>query len=191
VCRLEFCDFSPNGFPAFYVFAEDGTAFTTDTLNAFKNAAQKFIPFGTQIPDFLNASRTDYEVKVKIRIAKDYEENVGGVLNNATINVIESVNWSSPSFSKLEWDNMLQAVKDTDGIAYVYDESFYLYLVGNEETAVPQKDIMIDKYSYPYLAKITFLDKDNKVIKTKENLNYLAIKDSFTYGSIEYIKDFV
>jgi hypothetical protein len=128
---------------------------------------------------------------VKIRIAKDYEENVGGVLNNATINVIESVNWSSPSFSKLEWDNMLQAVKDTDGIAYVYDESFYLYLVGNEETAVPQKDIMIDKYSYPYLAKITFLDKDNKVIKTKENLNYLAIKDSFTYGSIEYIKDFV
>lgn len=191
VCRLEFCDFNPNGFPAFYVFSEDGTAFDADTLSRFKTAAQKFISFGAQTPDFINATRTDYEVKVKLRIAKDYETVVGEVLNNATINVIESVNWILPSFSKLEWDNMLQAVKDTDGIAYVYDEEFYLYGAGDELIAEPQKDLMINKYSYPYLSRIVFTDKDGKVIKTKENTSYLSIKDSFTYGSIEYIKDFV
>ena len=86
---------------------------------------------------------------------------------------------------------MLQAVKDTDGIAYVYDEDFYLYGAGDEIIAEPQKDLQINKYSYPYLSRIVFADKDGKVIKTKENTSYLSIKDSFTYGSIEYIKDFV
>jgi hypothetical protein len=62
---------------------------------------------------------------------------------------------------KVEWDDLLQLAKDTDGITYVYDNYFF-----------PSQDLLIDFNKVPRVRGFLMLDTDGEIISDgTESLN--------------------
>lgn len=73
---------------------------------------------------------------------------------------IESLLEKSESY-KIEWDDLLQLAKETDGVNYVYDNFFF-----------PSQDLLIDFNKIPRIRGFLMLDSDGILISDgSENLN--------------------
>ncbi len=93
-----------------------------------------------------------FDVSARVKLINNYK--VSDIINTIQININKEYNFTSWEFGKkIEWDNILDIIKDTDGVRYVYDEYF-----------TPQVDITVQRYEVPRLRGFLLLDENGAII---------------------------
>lgn len=90
--------------------------------------------------------RLDYDISYDIdKIRRDILTSMTKYLDFRTFD---------PNTELVEWDNLLQIVKDTPGVKYVPDQHFF-----------PRQDVFIDQYKMPRIRGFLLLDMDGSIIQ--------------------------
>lgn len=179
-----------------YVASESASSFDEPTLEKFRFVAQKFTPFGGQVPKFKNYYRQTFQIYIRLKKNEDYES--GFVFNELSKNIADSIEWEKDSFKKIEWDNLLQATKDTIGVDYVDDKYFLLAPYGGQPIDLSnyelfRKDIEMEENIIPHIVNISVKDLNGNDIKdiSPNYMYFKSIKKSSISQNIEFKNDFV
>ena len=92
-----------------------------------------------------NANPDNVRIEIQIRLFKLYDHR-----------------FFNPSKQKIEWDDILQIVKSTPGVKYVYDQYFF-----------PRVDIQVSKYQLPRLRGFIMRNVDGGLIQSFSVLSSL------------------
>lgn len=179
-----------------YVASESAANFDEPTLEQFRYIAQKFTPFGGQVPKFKNYNYQTYQLYIRLKKNEDYES--GYVFNELARNIVDAINWEKDDFKKIEWDNLLQATKDTIGVDYVEDKYFLLAPYGGPPIDLSdyeefRKDLEIAENTIPHIVNISVKDLNGNDIKdiSPNYMFFKSIKKSSISQNIEFKNDFV
>lgn len=106
----------------------------------------------------------EYEpIDISFRCSYDTSQNPDTIRQNIQVNINKYLDFRTfePTQSKVEWDNLLQIIKNTTGIKYVPDQFFN-----------PRSDININTHKLPRMRGFLMLDLDGNIIQDFQgNLN--------------------
>ncbi len=162
-----------NGKLNLIVVSTNGQDFTDDEFNELLSKSEQFLSLTellTDKSDFaLNLQNVNWipvDVDFRVNIDESYDQD--GVRRNIQIAIAKLFDYRFWKYGdKVEWENMLYAVKNIDGVRYVPDTHFY-----------PQTDINVPKYQLPRLRGFIMRDLDGNILA--DNYNVLA---DFNYPS--------
>ena len=93
-----------------------------------------------------------FDVSARVKLLTN--SNVKEIVNSIQNKINTEYNFATWNFgSKIEWDNILQIVKNTDGVKYVYDDYFQ-----------PRIDIPVERFELPRLRGFLLLDEKGAII---------------------------
>lgn len=93
-------------------------------------------------------------VDISFRVDLDNSFDIDEVRKNVQINLNKEFDYRFWTYDKkIEWDNLLEIVKNTPGIKYVADNHFY-----------PQIDIDVNRYKLPRVRGFEMLDLEGNLI---------------------------
>jgi len=99
-------------------------------------------------------------IDISFRVDIDANYDVYSVLKEIQVNINQELDWRTwDSLKKVEWDNLLTAVKRTKGVKYVPDNHFY-----------PRTDIFISKYKLPRVRGFEMLNLQGDLILANNNI---------------------
>lgn len=150
-----------NGKNTILIATQNGQDLTNEEIANLLNISSAYMslteisPYGMQFLGLQFKNITYYPVDVSFRCELDASYDPTQVRQDIQINMSKYFDlrtWNSLT-TKVEWDNLLQIVKDTEGVKYVYDQSFY-----------PRVDIKIDSDKLPRLRSFQMLNPDGSII---------------------------
>lgn len=150
-----------NGKNTVLVATQNAQNLTDEELNELLNISSAYMsltelsPYGTQFLglQLKNVEYYPYDVSFRCELNAEYDPTQ--VRQNIQINISKYFDlrtWNSLS-TKIEWDNILQIIKNTEGVKYVYDQSFS-----------PRIDIKVDIDKLPRLRSFQMLNPDGSII---------------------------
>ncbi|MBS0031613.1 baseplate J/gp47 family protein [Chitinophaga sp. 22321] len=143
------------------IVTQDGSLLTTTELdNLMRNSALYFSlteyrPFGSAFYG-IELKNVDYApIDVSFRADLDNAADPDAIRKDIQIAVSKYLDFRFFDTAKMsvDWDNLLEIVKNTKGVKYVPDQYFY-----------PRTDIAIDNFSLPRLRGFLMLNLDGKII---------------------------
>lgn len=138
----------------------DGTNLNSSELNELLvNGEQYFSivemrPYGSSNTGVVLQNIIWQPIDISFRVDLDSSFSVDEIRKRIQVALNKELDfrfWSPER--KVEWDNLLQIVKGTDGVRYVADQFFF-----------PNKDIPVDKNKLPRIRGFQMLDLDGNVI---------------------------
>jgi len=143
------------------IVTQDGSILTSTELDSLlKGSADYFSlteyrPFGTEYYGIELRNVTYAPVDVCFRAELDRSVNPDDIRKAIQIAISKYLDFRyfDPSSMKVEWDNLLEIVKNTLGIKYVPDQYFY-----------PRTDLSVDQFALPRLRGFLMLDLEGKII---------------------------
>lgn len=112
-------------------------------------------PFGSQVYGLMlqNIAWHPIDVSFSVELDPSYDPDITRItIQTNMLKYLNHCYWDS-SKQKVEWDNLLQIVKNTRGIKYVQDQQFY-----------PREDIVVPINKLPRLRGFLMTDLDNNII---------------------------
>jgi len=176
VASLEqLCIFNnPNILHLFYNgIAENGKdQFLISTVNGVDLTSLELADLELQVREYVNINnitnfRTNslkFEIKniiyfpIDISFRCDINAPADDIRRECQLNIcayMDLVNWN---LEKVEWDDLLQIIKSTPGIQYVYDNYFS-----------PNRDLIIPLKQFPRLRGFLMLDSDGNLLSNSSN----------------------
>ena len=153
-----------NGNVVLRILSQNGADFTSNELNDLLLQGKKYFSLTEIKPDetagygvvLQNPSWQLIDVSVRLEVEDSY--NIDDVRKEIQIRLNKVVDYRYFTATKLEWDDLFVAVKQTPGVKYIYDNFFY-----------PRTDIMIDRYKLPRIRGFLMLDKNGLVLSGNQN----------------------
>ena len=146
------------------VATHNGVALSGAELNEIENRASEFLaisdlkPFGASSTniELVNISYQTIDVTFRVDIKSSYDNDL--VRKDIQVQFAKYLDFRfwSPS-DKVEWDELLAIVKNTDGVKYVPDTQF-----------TPSTDIVIDNNKLPRFRAFIMLDLNGNVISNND-----------------------
>jgi len=164
------------------VLTQNGVALTTSELNTLLLQGNEFFAltelktFGTQTFGIYLQNQIFQPVDVSFRVELFSSANPDTVRKDIQIKFAKKYDfrwWKSGSL--VEWDDLLQLVKDTNFVKYVPDQFFY-----------PRQDVQIDKNKLPRFRGFLMIDLSGNIISsTSGSLNpiFYPNQPDFSYSS--------
>lgn len=150
-----------NGKNTILVATQNGQDLTNEELAELLSISSSYMsltelsPYGTGFLGLQIKNVNYYPLDISFRCELDAAYDANQVRQDIQINISKYFDlrtWNSLT-TKIEWDNLLQIVKDTEGVSYVYDQSFY-----------PKIDIKVDADKLPRLRSFQMLNPDGSII---------------------------
>ncbi|NIG54747.1 baseplate J/gp47 family protein [Chitinophaga sp. Cy-1792] len=143
------------------IVTQDGSILTnTEMDDLLKKSAMYFSlteykPFGTEYYGIELQNATYAPVDICFRVELDNSVNPDDIRRNIQVVISKYLDFRyfDPSVMRVEWDNLLQIVKNTAGVKYVPDQYFY-----------PRTDLSIDQFALPRLRGFLMLDLEGRII---------------------------
>ncbi|SEW37494.1 baseplate J/gp47 family protein [Chitinophaga arvensicola] len=144
------------------IATQDGSLLSDTELDSLmKNSALYFSlteykPFGSEFYG-LELKNVDYApIDVSFRVELDNSVNPDDIRKDIQVAISRYLDFRSFDTANMnvEWDNLLQIVKNTRGVKYVPDQYFY-----------PRTDLKIDHFSLPRLRGFLMLNIEGQVIR--------------------------
>lgn len=93
-------------------------------------------------------------VDISFRVDTDPSYNIDDVRKRIQVNLSKEFDYRFWDWTKnIEWDNLLEVVKNTEGVKYVADNHFY-----------PQVDIKVNRFKLPRIRGFQMLDLEGNLI---------------------------
>lgn len=148
----------------FYVISVNGRVFSEDEFNEILLKSMSFLSISDLFFDSkggysLVLKNPDYyllDIEFRVEIDENYDKD--NVRNNIQIQMSKIFNPKN-EISKIEWDDLLQIVKNTEGVRYVPDSYFS-----------PNKDIKLTSYQIPRIRGFIMRDLDGIVIEDNKQV---------------------
>lgn len=143
------------------IATQDGSTLTSTELDSLmKNSALYFSlteykPFGSEFYG-LELKNVDYApIDIAFRVELDNSVNPDDIRKSIQVAVSKYLDFRffDTANMRVEWDNLLQIVKNTRGVKYLPDQYFY-----------PRSDLNIDRFALPRLRGFLMLNLDGQVI---------------------------
>jgi uncharacterized phage protein gp47/JayE len=165
------------------VLTQDGSDLSQTELDNLLNRVAPFlsasdsIRWGNQYVGVVFKNVVYQPIDISFRIVLDNAANPDDVRKDVQIAISKYLDFRTfnPSRDRVEWDNLLEIVKSTNGVRYVPDQYFY-----------PRTDIGVSAYKMPRLRGFLMLNMDGTVISDLNGVLspvfYPAVAD-FSYQS--------
>lgn len=165
------------------ITTQNGIALSSTELNALLVGSEQFLglteirPFGRHSygVELINTPVQTFDMSFRCDLVSSANPDDVRIDIQTKVSKYIDFRYFRPGVDKIEWDNLLDIVKHTNGIRYVPDEYFY-----------PRVDIPTDKNSIVRLRGLLMLNLQGAVINTNSNtLNpvfYPQVAD-FSYQS--------
>lgn len=124
-----------DGKTVFHIATQNGASLTNGELETLLNQFKEYLPitelnkFGQVIGVLLENIEYHYiggVVGIDFRVQIDPNYNTDDVRKNIQINISKKFDFRTwKDGSRVEWDDILDIVKNTDGVRYVWDDYFY------------------------------------------------------------------
>ncbi|SHL14817.1 Baseplate J-like protein [Chitinophaga jiangningensis] len=143
------------------IVTQDGSLLTSTEMDdllrksAMYFSLTEYKPFGTEYYGIELRNANYAPVDICFRVELDNAFNPDEIRKNIQIVISKYLDFRyfDPSAMRVEWDNLLQIVKNTPGVKYVPDQYFY-----------PRTDLSIDQFALPRLRGFLMLDLEGKII---------------------------
>lgn len=160
--KTYFQGFSDNGKLKLALVSVNGIDFTSSEINDFIEHGEQYfslieLKFHGRKSNgirFRNMSWMPLDISFRCDLFPNFD--VDDVRHRIQINISKYLDfrfWKSGD-QKIEWDNLLEIVKSTDGVKYVQDETFY-----------PRVDINVNKNLLPRLRGFLMLNLNGSLIR--------------------------
>lgn len=154
-----------------YVVKNNAADLSSGELTTLKNQIVPYTPLSDNKFNILNVVYTDFDMIVPVRLITGYI--LADVLKDMQVNIQDFMNLTNWDFGqKLQWDDLLEVCKNTEGIEEVFDSGFY-----------PNSDIQISDGSLPRLNNFTIENVDTGTTIGKSNIPSLSIRIEDPYES--------
>lgn len=161
----------------------NGVDFTDDEFNEILSRSEEYLSLNELLQDTsgftLNLKNVDWlPVDMDFRVNLDSSYDVDEVRKDMQVKISKLFDYRYWNYGdKVEWENMLYAIKSIDGVRYVPDNHFY-----------PQSDINVPKYRLPRLRGFIMRDLDGNIITDNYSIlsafNYPNSADSSYQSSV-------
>ena len=163
------------------IVTQNGVNLSNPELDALLLGASSYFaftehkPFGTSFYGVELVNITWQPFDISFRLDYDVSYNLDEIRKDIQINISKYIDFRNfdPSQQKVEWDNLLQIVKNTPGVKYVPDQYFF-----------PSIDIIVDTHRLPRLRGFLMLDLNGNIIQnfsgTLSPVHYPNVAD-FSY----------
>ena len=149
----------------------NGQNFTDEEFNEILSKSEQFLPLDELLKNdsgfSLKLNNVDWhpiDIDFRVDIDSSYDKDV--VRNNMQVSISKLFDYRSwEQGEKIEWNNILYAAKNIDGVRYIPDAYFS-----------PSADINIDKYQLPRVRGFIIRDLDGNIIFDNKN-----VLSSFNY----------
>jgi hypothetical protein len=172
---------SQDGKVSLVIATQNGADLTDSELNILLTGSAKFFSlteqrfYGTSFYGVKLSNATYHSVDISFRADLDasYDSDQIRIAIQTNISKYLDFRFFDPITSQVEWDNLLEIVKNTAGVKYVPDQYFY-----------PRADITVDSTHLPRVRSFLMLNLDGQVISNhKGTLSPIyypnAIDDSY------------
>lgn len=165
------------------ISTQNGENLTSDELAQLLQLSTPFFgltdykPYGTNYYGIILENVTYHPFDISFRCDLDSSFNSDQIRNAIQVNISKYINFRyfNPLQDVIQWTNLLDIVKFTPGVNYVYDQFFY-----------PNIDLNIDYDKLPRLRGFLMLDRSGNVISNESGslspIYYPAVAD-FSYQS--------
>ena len=172
-----------NGKLNLIVVSTNGQNFTDDEFNELLSKSEQYLSLTELLNDesnfAINLQNVDWipvDVDFRVKIDDSYDQDE--VRRNIQIAIAKLFDYRFWKYGdKVEWENMLYAVRNIDGVRYVPDTHFY-----------PQVDVNVPKYRLPRLRGFIMRDLDGNILADNYNIvsdfNYPAEPDQAFQASV-------
>lgn len=168
ILRIMFVGITEDSFISIHVATQNGQELTVSELSKLKELATPYFGMGDMTVTgrlvgikIMNASwfevGGDGGVDFRCEIESGFD--ISMVRKNIQVGLTKYLDfrfWTP--MKKVEWDNLLEIVKNTDGVKYVSSEYF-----------LPSADYTVPEYMLPRIKKFIMRDLDGKVIFDSNN----------------------
>lgn len=165
VLRVHKGGIDSNGKMNLIVVSTNGASFSTTELNALVGKSEDYLSLYDVLREqngyALKLNNVDWltiNVSFRCELDPSYEPDV--VRKNIQIQMNKLFDYRFWEYgNKVEWDDLLQVVKNTEGVRYVPDNYFY-----------PQSDINVPKYRLPRICGFIMYDLNGNIIESNNGL---------------------
>lgn len=160
VLRVMNLGFNSNNEIILGIVTVDGTDLTAAELNALLVQGEKYFsivemrPYSSSNTGCVLQNIVYQPIDISFRVDLDSSFNPDETRKRIQVGCNKELDfrfWTSDR--KVEWDNLLQIVKSTDGVRYVPDQYFF-----------PDKDVVVEKNKLPRVRGFQMLDLDGNII---------------------------
>lgn len=164
VLRCYFQGINKNGQVVISILTQNGADLTPAELNTLLLKGKDFFSLTELKPDGLNGygielkNITWFPVDISTRLQLEDNVSPDDVRKEIQIRLNKYFDYRSFDKKKVEWDDLLEIVKQTPGVKYVFDNFFF-----------PQKDIPIPQNQLPRVRGFLMLNPDGSIITNNTN----------------------
>lgn len=165
VLRLHKGGVDSNGRFNLIVVSVNGQNFTDDEFNEILSKSEEYLSLSELLREnsgfSLKLNNVDWlPVDIEFRADVDPAYNVDVVRKNIQIQINKLFDYRFWKYGdKVEWENLLYAAKNVEGVRYVPDTHFY-----------PQSDINIPRYRLPRVRGFVMRDLDGNIIEDNNGI---------------------
>ena len=166
VLRIIYQGVDVSGKYKFGILTQNGILLTTQELQDLLEQGEQYLSLCELTPQGYNSlgiilTNIDYyylDISFRCELFTNY--NIDDIRKEIQIKFMKKYDFRYFDWNlmKIEWDDLLQLVKETRGVKYIYDQYFY-----------PRVDISIPKYMFPKFRSFLMLDKSGNLISTNSN----------------------
>ena len=147
------------------VVSVNGQNFTDDEFNEILSKSEEYLSLSELLREnsgfSLKLNNVDWlPVDIEFRADVDPAYNVDVVRKNIQIQMNKLFDYRFWKYGdKVEWENLLYAAKNVEGVRYVPDTHFY-----------PQSDINVPRYRLPRIRGFVMRDLDGNIIEDNNGI---------------------
>lgn len=185
VLRIHYDGVNQSGQTRISIATQNGQTLTTNELTQLRNGILPFLslsdsqPYGSSFSGVELLNITYQPIDIQFRVQLQGGVNVDDVRRTIQQGMSSYLNLRTfdPTTQRVEWDNLLDIVKNNSGVKYVPDEFF-----------TPHVDIYVDVHKLPRIRNFRMLDISGNVIQSFTNdflpIYQQAIIDSSFVASV-------
>lgn len=154
-----------NGKMNLIVCATNGASFSDGEFNVLVSRSEEYLSLYDVLREksgyALKLNNVDWKyIDVSFRVELDPAYNVDEVRKNIQIQMNKLFDYRFwKQGDRVEWDDLLQAAKNANGVRYIPDNYFY-----------PQADIIVGKYQLPRVRGFIMYDLNGNIIESNNGL---------------------